>query len=451
MQVITVEVPELGNRCHLVHDGARALVVDPPRELSPVERAAEDAGVLIAAVADTHVHHDYVSGAAALAHRHRAPYLLAAEERVEVDRVPVTGGDVLPVGALEVRVIDTPGHTLHHQSYVVRHGDLQPPALFSGGSLLHGTVGRTDLVDPLLARLLGRAQWQSAQQQVVLPSATTLHPTHGIGSLCSSETVPAGADFHADHSTVGHERRTNPALNTPREPYVEALVEGFGPVPSYYRHLSRLNRTGAGPVPTPVDAGPAEVAARARAGEWVLDVRPRAAYAEAHLPGTVSIELGRSFATYAGWVTPWGTDLTVVAHRRDDLSRAVHDLGQIGVAVSRVHVLDEVAAWPAVARTERVEWQRYALERRPDDVVLDVRHTHEHDAGHLPEARHVPLPELWRRAPHLPPGRIWVHCRAGLHAATAAGLLARLGRDVVLVDDDWSRVDALGLATARAA
>ena len=359
MKVVTIEVPELGNRCHLVHDGARALVVDPPCDLAPIERAAEDAGVDIAAVADTHVHSDYLSGAAVLAARHRVPYLLSAEERVEVDRLPVQGGDVVPVGALEVQVLDTPGHTLHHQSYVVRHGDLERPALFSGGSLLHGTVGRTDLVDPLLARLLGRAQWQSAQHQAVLPSATSLHPTHGFGSLCSAMAVAPDEDA----GTVGHERRTNAALTTPRDEYVEALVEGFGPVPSYYRHLARLNRkapdTRAGATVPVADVD--EVAERAQRGEWVLDVRPRAAYAEAHLPGSVGIERGDSFATWAGWVTPWGADLTLVADRHQDLDTAVHDLGQIGIGVGRVHLLGPTADWPAAATVRRVGLARVRL------------------------------------------------------------------------------------------
>ncbi len=453
MQVVTIEVPELGNRCHLVHDGARALVVDPPRDLAPVERAAQDAGVDIAAVADTHVHNDYLSGAVALARRHRAPYLLSAEERVEVDRVPVRGGDVVPVGALEVQVIETPGHTLHHQSYVVRHGDVETPALFSGGSLLLGTVGRTDLVDPLLARLLGRAQWHSAQHQAVLPSNTSLHPTHGFGSFCvATDDEPQPGATGATGATVGHERRTNPALLTPREPYVDALVDGFGPVPAYYRQMARLNRAGAGatPVPEPAEASVADVADRSARGEWVLDVRPRAAYADAHLPGSVSIELGASFATYAGWVTPWGTDLTLVSDRREDLDAAVRDLAQIGIEVGRVHVLGRPATWPAVASVRRVDWREYAAEHGPEPV-LDVRHAHEHAAGHLPEARSVPLPELWRETSRLPAGRVWVHCQAGFRAATAAGLLARAGREVVLVDDDWARVAELGLGIDRAA
>ena len=457
MQVVTVEIPELGNRTHLVHDGARALVVDPPRDVAPLERAAEEAGVDISAVADTHVHNDYLSGAAALARRHRVPYLLSADERVDFDRLAVRGGDVVTVGALEVQVLDTPGHTLHHQSYVVRHGDVEVPALFSGGSLLHGTVGRTDLVDPLLARLLGRAQWQSAQHQAVLPSASTLHPTHGVGSFCSStQEAPAvgaaGADGADGTGTVGFERRTNPALTTPRDAYVEALVGGFGPVPAYYRHIGRLNRTDSG---TEVVAGPAaadvdEVAARANRGEWVVDARPRAAYAAAHLPGSIGIELGPTFATYAAWVAPWRTDLTLVADRRADLEVAVHDLAQVGVEVGRVHVLGPATGWPGIAALRRADWREYAAEGA-DDLVLDVRHEHEHAAGHLPEARHVPLPQLWREISRLPAGRVWLHCRTGFRATIAAALLARAGRDVVVVDDEFERAESAGLVTDRAA
>ena len=165
MQVITLEIPELGNRCHLVHDGRHALVVDPPRDLAAVEAAADSAEVEIAAVADTHIHNDYVSGALGLARRRGADYLLAADEPVSFERVGVRDGDVVPVGRLNVTVLATPGHTRHHQSFLVRnHDELDSPAaLFSGGSLLHGTVGRTDLVDERLTHELARQQWASAR------------------------------------------------------------------------------------------------------------------------------------------------------------------------------------------------------------------------------------------------------------------------------------------------
>ena len=126
MEVVTFEVPELGNRTHLVHDGTRALVVDPPRDVAPVERAVAAAGVEIAAVADTHLHNDYVSGALGLARRHGADYLLSADEPVGFERVGVRDGDVVPVGRLDVRVLATPGHTRHHQSFLVRHHGPSP-------------------------------------------------------------------------------------------------------------------------------------------------------------------------------------------------------------------------------------------------------------------------------------------------------------------------------------
>ena len=269
MEVIVVEVPELGNHAHLVHDGAHALVVDPPRDWRPLELAAEEAGVRIAAVADTHVHNDYVSGAPALARRHGADYWLSADERVHVDRLGVRGGDILGVGDLVVQVLSTPGHTLHHQSFLVTDPESGARTVFSGGSLLHGTVGRTDLVDPLLSRMMGRAQWESARQLGALDDRVGLHPTHGFGSLCAA-TVPGDGV----HGTIGDERGTNPVLRTPRDTYVEALVAGFGPVPRYYRHMSALNRAGAGatPVLPPTEVDEVAVHAAVRAG--LLGARP---------------------------------------------------------------------------------------------------------------------------------------------------------------------------------
>ncbi len=192
MHVITIPLPALGNRCHLVHDGASALVVDPPRDLRPVERAAEQAGVDIRVVADTHVHNDYVSGALGLARRHGADYLLSADEAVDFERVGVRDGDRVAVGRMSLEVLATPGHTRHHQSFLVTgatgaSGSPTAGAVFSGGSLLHGTVGRTDLVDPRLATDLARAQWRSARRLAALdPPRCSTPPT------ASGPSAPAG-------------------------------------------------------------------------------------------------------------------------------------------------------------------------------------------------------------------------------------------------------------------
>ena len=444
MQVVTLEVPALGNRAHLVHDGTHALVVDPPRDLAPIEAAAEEAGVAITAVADTHLHNDYVSGALGLARRHGADYLLSADEPVDFERVGVRDGDVVPVGRLDVAVLATPGHTRHHQSFLVRDQDrpTDPAAVFSGGSLLHGTVGRTDLSGVALTHELARQQWSSARLLGALDAATTLHPTHGFGSFCAGST-PTTTNGEV---TIGSQHRTNAALTTDRERFVAELVAGYGPIPAYYGQMAPLNRTGAGRAlprpPRPVTAE--EVTDAVLAGAWVVDLRSRAAYADAHLPGTVSIEYGHQFATYVGWLVPWDDDLVLLCDDPGDLGPALTDLAAIGIDGPGTHVLAPAA--PLTATYRRATWDEYRDAAGPK-VVVDVRQRDEHDDGHLPGSVHVPVQDVELRGRDLPSGELWVHCRSGYRAGIAASLLHRMGRSVVHVDDSWDRVTELAIPT----
>lgn len=431
MHVIPLDLPLLGNRTHLVHDGRSALVVDPPRSWQAVEAAADGAGVQIVAVAETHVHNDYVSGGLGLARRHRADYLVAAEEQVSFDRSPTRGGDVVGVGSLRVAVVSTPGHTFHHQAFHVVPGDASGPgAVLTGGSMLAGTVGRTDLVDPSLARHLARAQWASVRHLGTLPPETTVHPTHGFGSFCASTPTGEGG------LTIGEQAVLNPALTTERDAFVDQLVAGFGPVPRHYRHMSALNRSGAGAhrPPSPVELDAASLEQERRRGAWLLDLRPRERFAAGHVPGSVNVEHGDQFALWAAWVTPWGEQLVLLGDDPAVLEQAADDLAQIGVERVAVHVLPPAAHEPT-GTLRRARWDdvTWPLGSR---VLLDVRHEHEVAEERVPGAVAIPLPELTRRLGEVPPGEVWVHCRSGFRAAVAAGLLARAGRDVVHVDDD---------------
>jgi len=450
MPVTTIAVPALGNRSHLVHDGRLGVVVDPPRDAAGLERAAEAAGVDIVAVADTHIHNDYVSGGLSLARRHGADYLVAADEPVSFERVGVRGGDVLDYGDLALEVLATPGHTRHHQSFLARVPG-ETPALFSGGSLLLGTVGRTDLVDPRLALHLAGAQWDSARALAGLAPETLLRPTHGFGSFCAGATAGPAPD--PDAATVGGQLGTNPALVSARAHFAAELVAGFGPFPAYYRHMDPLNRSGGG---TPVAARPvtaAQVESALRAGAWVVDVRDRARHAAGHLPGSVGFEYGDSFATYVGWLVPWGEDLVLLSDDVETLEHAAHQLAGIGIEGVGAHVLDEAAALES--RFRRVTWDDYRAAAEsltgPRPVVVDVRQQDEWAAGHLPGAVHVPVQDVERVVDALPDGELWVHCRSGYRAGVAASLLHRAGRSVLHVDDVWERVAELAIPTIPAA
>ena len=438
MQIVTVPLPQLGNRCHLLHDGSQGIVVDPPRDHTVVEDAAEEAGVEIRAVADTHVHNDYVSGAPLLARRHGADYLVSAAELVAVPHVGVRSGDVVEVGGLALEVLHAPGHTEHHQAFLVGDGT-GPAALLSGGSLLHGTVGRTDLVAPDRTADLARAQWSTARRLAELPRRTVLLPTHGFGSFCAGGI--AGQD---DSGTVGEEHLVNPALTLDLDTFVSDLLAGYGPVPSYYRHMAGLNREGAGDSPgrPAVRVTVEGVTDAVLAGQWVIDVRQRREYADGHVAGSLNVEHGHQFATYVGWLVPWQDDIVLLADDPTQLDAAVTDLAGIGIEGVGTHVLSSATLLPASLR--RVGWEALR-EADPRPVLLDVRRHDEFDSGGVRGALHVPLHELEERLGELPAGEIWVYCRSGFRAGIAASILQRAGHPVVHVDDDLLRAAELEL------
>ncbi len=303
------------------------------------------------------------------------------------------------------------------------------PAVLSGGSLLHGTVGRTDLTDPALTEELARAQWGSVRRIAELvPAASGLHPTHGFGSFCAS----AAADPSDDEVTVGSQWSRNPALSAHGDSFVADLLAGFGPVPRYYAQMADLNAAGAGaaPVAEPVHVTESHVAAAAAGGAWVVDLRSRSAYAETHLAGTVNVEYGHQFATYVGWLAPWGDDLVLLVDDPDDLPAATRDLAGIGIDGLRAHVLAPDAVLPRPAGYRRTDWAEFA-KAGPGRVIVDVRQCDEYDTGHLPGALHVPVQDVEQRLAEIPAGEVWVHCRSGYRAGIAASLLRRAGRDVV--------------------
>jgi glyoxylase-like metal-dependent hydrolase (beta-lactamase superfamily II)/rhodanese-related sulfurtransferase len=450
LAVDVVETSELGDRSYIVHDGESAIVVDPQRDLDRVESVLAALGVRCAAVLETHIHNDYVTGGLELSRRTGARYVVAADDHVEFDRYPALDGDELRIGGLRIRVIATPGHTDTHLSYRIDDGT-GPAALFTGGSLLYGSVGRTDLVDAARTEELAHAQYRSARRLVDLSAdPDAVYPTHGFGSFCSSGSATGGSS-----STIGQERARNDALTEDDEDtFVERLITGLTAFPSYYAHMGVRNRQGPGPADlSPVrPVEPAELRKRIEAGEWVVDLRNRTAYSAAHVAGSIGIELGQQFATYLGWLIPWGTPLTLIGESSKQIADAQRQLVRIGIdrpdgsAIGTPHSLagpDRVRSYP-----RRTFEQLDAARNHAHVAVLDVRRHDERAAGSIPGSTHIPMQALLTRLGELPNGQLWVHCASGFRASIAASLLDRLGRDVVLVDDDYSRAVELGLARA---
>jgi hydroxyacylglutathione hydrolase len=444
LTVETISTTELGDRSYIAHDGAIAIVIDPQRDIDRVESLLAQLELVCALVIETHIHNDYVTGGLVLAQRCGAIYAVAADAAVEFERHAVANGDELTAGSLSVVVVATPGHTEDHLSYVVSDAD-GTAVVFTGGSLLYGSVGRTDLVDPAKTDELTHAQYRSVHHLAeMLPDETSIYPTHGFGSFCSS-----GAASGAQASTIGVEKQQNDALASHDEDdFVERLIAGLTAYPSYYAHMAPLNRRGPAlaDLSPPEPVNPVVLARRIHAGEWVVDLRTQRAFAKEHLGGTISIALGDQFSTYLGWLMPWGSPLTLIGEDPSVVAAAQRQLVRIGIDRpdgAAVGSPRELAAggvlrnYPAASFSE--------LASAGEVGVLDVRRDDERAEGFVRGSLHIPIDELIGRMNELPKERLWVHCASGFRASIAASLLDRVGHDVVLVDDDFANAAPLGL------
>ncbi|AEY85975.1 hypothetical protein SHJG_0698 [Streptomyces hygroscopicus subsp. jinggangensis 5008] len=444
--VDTIELEGLGNRSYLAGGRHTAVAVDPPRDIDRVLAATARRGVRISHVVETHLHNDYVTGGPELARLTGAAYLVPAGAHVSYARVPVADGDVAEVDAgLALRAVATPGHTPHHTSYVLEDSG-RPVAAFTGGSLLIGTVGRPDLVEPRLTERLARAQHASAHRLAAeLPDETPVLPTHGFGSFCSS------AQAAGDATTIGEEKAANTALTTDVDSFVTRLLAGLDDVPAYYTHMGPANAAGPAPVdltPPPV-ADAEEIAARLAAGEWVVDLRSRIAFAAGHVAGSFNFEADGKIATYLAWMIPWGKPVTLLAETPEQLAAAQRELVRVGIDRPGAAATGAPDRWvPEGDRPASFPRSTFAglAERGTDGVVvLDVRRASERAAGHIEGSVHIPVHQLHQRIGEVPAGTVWVHCAGGMRAAIAASLLDAAGRDVVAVDDGFGAAAGAGL------
>jgi hydroxyacylglutathione hydrolase len=428
----------LGHSSYLVElGGGIAAVIDPPRFPAAHESLAERLGLRIVWTFDTHSHADYVTGSPGLAARLGATFVAPAASRLETPHRPVVDGERIELGGgIDAVALATPGHTPDHHAFVL-YGDGVPRALFSGGSLMVGAVGRTDLCGPELAEPMARAMFRSLHEKLlVLPDYLRVYPTHGAGSFCSA---PAASERT---STIERERENDPLLAIADEDeFVERLLGGLGSFPTYFGRLPELNRRGPrryDMVPTLPRLDLAEFQARMAAGAVVIDSRPITEFAHGHLRGSISNALRPVFGSWLGWLIDLDRDLLFVladGEDRADLVRQCLDVGHEHLAGE----LDGgMATWLAAGLPtgEICLVGEHGLAGR----IVDVRQVNEYASGHLPAAVNIELADI--SGATMLDGPVSVMCGHGERAMTAASLLTSTGHDDVTVFDggpeDWA-------------
>ncbi len=451
----------LGNSAYLVgsHHTHTAALIDPLRDVDRYLAAAERLSVKITHVLDTHLHADFVSGARELAAQAGAVIGASAEAKVGFDHRPLIENDELEIGDLRLRVIQTPGHTPEHISFLLSEADAKTPtALFSGGALIVGGAARTDLLGHDLTLPLAHQLYHTLHDKLLtLPDVVNVYPTHGAGSFCVAPTSPDRT------TTIGRERRSNPlAQAKTEEEFMARALSGLPSYPVYYKEMRPINQRGPKllggvPVLKPLSAEEVHGQIERGAHALILDVRPKRAFAEAHISGAYGIELDAPLVTWAGWLIPFGAPLILVAESAADREQAVRQLIRIGFDNLPGYLEGGIEAWiKAGHRTESVPILSVAelrerLKSGDPLIVLDVRQASEWAEGHIPGAIHIENGRLPYDDLPLPTDRpIAVHCAHGARATAAISVLSRRGyRNLLQVKGGFAAWEKAGFEAER--
>jgi glyoxylase-like metal-dependent hydrolase (beta-lactamase superfamily II)/rhodanese-related sulfurtransferase len=448
MQVHEFVDEGLGHSSYVIDLGdGNAAIVDPPRFPAEHEALIDREGWVLRWTIDTHSHADYVTGSPGLVARRGVTFIAPGASNLDTPHQGIRDGEQVALApGITLAAIATPGHTPDHHAYTLDVGGV-PVALFTGGSLMVGTVGRTDLCGPELAVPLAHEMFRSLHRFDDLPDTLTVYPTHGAGSFCSA---PGAAERT---STLGRERATNPLLSMPdEEAFVGRLVDGFGTFPTYFARLPELNRRG----PTRIDTLPTlplldadEVERHVAGGAVVVDARPFVTFGAGNLPGSMSNTLRPVFGSWLGWLVPAGTPLVFILdpeQDRQDLVRQCLDVGH-------EHLVGELAggvgAWAANGRP--VATIPVVGVEQLGGTVVDVRQANEYAAGHVTGARNVELGSI-ATAPYTAGEAVAVMCGHGERAMSAASLLATHGVAARVFDggpDTWAAATGQALEVGR--
>jgi glyoxylase-like metal-dependent hydrolase (beta-lactamase superfamily II)/rhodanese-related sulfurtransferase len=414
----------------------RAVVVDPQRDISGYLEDAEDNGLHIERVIETHFHADFLSGHLELARATGAVISYGDQAEADFPVDPLAHSQRLELGEVTLEIRHTPGHTPESICVVVyERPDSAPWAVLTGDTLFIGDVGRPDLLTSVgrTADSLARELYRSLHTQLLtLPDATLVYPAHGAGSACGRNMSTAVS------STIGEQRATNYALAAMSEDdFVHAVTEGQTVAPLYFAYAADANRRErellddhAPPPSLTVDD-----AIRLRdEGSVLLDLRAPESFASGHLRGSVNVGLDGRFAEYAGDVIRPGEQIVLLDEQGRGIEGKVR-LARIGLDAVAGEVADierALADHPELAEpasrltaADVDDW----IAADPDVQVLDVRNPGEvADTGTIPGARHVPLARLLDGLEELDPARpVVVYCAGGYRSSIAASLLRSRG------------------------
>jgi hydroxyacylglutathione hydrolase len=433
-----------------------AIVIDPERDVDRYEKIAAANGLRIVAVAETHIHADFISGGRELAEKGAKVYVSDEgdadwkyqwlDKKVgggEYDYRLLKDGDTFMVGNIEFKAVHTPGHTPEHLCFMVTDrggGADKPMGVATGDFVFVGDLGRPDLLESA-AGFAGKADpsahrlYQTVRKFMAWPDYLQVWPAHGAGSACGKAlgAVP--------QSTVGYEKMFNASVLAAKteQGFVDFILDAQPEPPLYFARMKRDNKIGPkvlGGVPTPRELSVDDLKKVVEKKAMVIDTRTWAAFKQGHLPGALHLPLNNTFNTDAGSLIG-EHDVIHLIIEPSRVDEAVRDLIRVG--------LDKFCGWYDASKLDQfvaaggtlvptveitVSEARVLLDTTKP-FVLDVRRKTEFAEGHIAGATNIAHTRLLSRLAEVPKDRpILVNCRSGARSARTCSLLQRHGYEV---------------------
>jgi hydroxyacylglutathione hydrolase len=422
----------IAHNSYFIGSGSEAAVIDPRRDAQVYIDLAQQHGLKIKHILETHRNEDYVIGSLELnsatgAAIYHGPGLDWQHGQTLKD------GQVFQIGSLRLKAIHTPGHTDESMSYALT--DLASGEatvmVFTGDALFVGDVGRTDLYGPEEAPRLAASLYDSIFNKLLpLGDGVILCPAHGGGSVCGINIA------NRDESTLGTERAQNPLLRLTRDEFIKRKLAEHPERPHYFRQMEKYNLEGPPllscmPLPSPLT--PAEFREAMGKGAQVVDTSEPAAFGGAHIKGAYSIWL-EGLPIFGGWVLSYDKPILLVLEDEAHLEKAVRYLIRAGYDRITGYLKDGTEGWynagfpveslPLLS----VHHLKDMLDRGEEMVVLDTRGQDEWETGHIRGARHIYVGHLEERLAEVPKNKpVAVICNVGHRAGLGASILLRTG------------------------
>ncbi len=433
MKLKTIKSEGLAHNSYYLSSEAEAVVIDPRRDCEIYTQLAKKECAQIKYILETHHNEDYVAGSLELQSMTNAEIGHSDALPFKYGELKLADGYILKVGNLKIKALYTPGHTNESLSYLVYSpNNIEALMVFTGDTLIAGSVGRTDLYGKTAQRTQAEKLYSSLHEKLLpLGDQMLVYPAHGAGSVC-------GHDISGQEpTTIGYEKKTNPYLQLGKEEFIQkALGEEFV-VPKYFRRIEELNLNGPPllkelALPKPLSLKEFEKTMQ-QPNVIVIDTRMPYAYAGSHIPDALSLWLGGTSA-YTGWLLDTNQHIIFIHERPADMEKATVYLHRMGFDNICGYLCGGMEEWQengnpinhigTLSVTELIN----KLDKN-EALLVDVRTPNEwKEEGTVEGARRIFFADLPDHADSLSRDKpLAVICSVGKRSSIAASTLERKG------------------------